>query len=82
MAKEKIKSDDGKLVVSLFNDGLVEIESELYKGLGIELRLIDPTNEEGLIAPNGALYVLRTYVPTDEGKIIPSSHQRNVYIGN
>jgi hypothetical protein len=52
---------DGMTDLKFFQDGSIEIESPVYRKLGIEIRRVDPSDEAN---PPGALYRIDTYCPT------------------
>jgi hypothetical protein len=62
------KTKDKTLEVHLFDNGSVEIESGLYKNIGIEIKRADPTKD--VTCPEGALYVIETYRPEEKSKAV------------
>jgi hypothetical protein len=60
------KTKDKTLEVHLFDNGSVEIESELYKNLGVCIQGVDPTKE--VLCPQGAVYMIETYRPEEKSK--------------
>jgi len=68
MAKT-LKTKDKTLEVTLFDDGMVEIESNLYEHIGIEIKRVDPSNNIG--GPKGALYEIWIYKPEPNAKAKP-----------
>jgi hypothetical protein len=69
----RIKSKNVTVNLSLYDrpDGMIEVESPLYKGIGIEIKRVDPTHNFG--DPFGAVYVIAVYKPTtEEGQRVKS----------
>ncbi len=67
-----VETEDKTLKVNLFDDGMVEIESSVYKKVAIEVKTIDPTVD--VTQPKGSLYRICTYVPGDNVKSHPSEY--------
>ena len=57
------------LTAIIYSNGMVELESERFKGVGIEIRFADPTDHTR-VPPDkeGALYRLETYRPNKDHK--------------
>lgn len=66
---KKIKTKDKKLEVTLFDEGIVEIESKLTRDIGIDIRPVDPSKD--VASPKGALYKISLYRPEPESKVKP-----------
>ena len=68
-----IKSKNKSLEVHLFDSGIIEVESEFFKNLGIELRLIDHSEDRS--APSGAAFRIQLYVPRENVKEKPFEYE-------
>jgi hypothetical protein len=64
-----ILTDDKTMQVNLFDEGMVEIESPVYKKIGIEITKLDVSVED--TGPKGALYRINVYVPQGSVKLHP-----------
>jgi hypothetical protein len=69
MAKKtkKLQTEDKRLEIRLFDDGLIEIKSPHHKKIGIYIRMVDPTDPFPGKA-KGALYKINVWNP-EEGAI-------------
>jgi hypothetical protein len=66
---KKINTKDKLLELTLFDEGFIEIESKLHEGIGIDIKRVDSSKD--YLAPKGALYLIRTYVPEEKSKTFP-----------
>ena len=64
-----IHTKDKAVLVNLFDDGMIEIESSAYKEIGIEITKLDQTVHN--TGPKGAIYKIDIYVPEENAKRSP-----------
>lgn len=77
-----VRTTDKNLELHLFDDGVLEIESKIFKCLGIEVRRLDQSGGTvaSACAPPGAFYEISTYFPEPNAKRHPCEHT-SVYVG-
>jgi len=67
------------LSVNVFSD---MIEVETARAPGIEVRLVDRTTARDSLAPEGAVYQIRAYVPREDTKESLNGDVHCVYVGH
>lgn len=64
-----------------FLGDVIEIESKLFAGPGIEITRIDHTHPRFKNAPPNAIYGIQVYKPLEQGKETLVTNKSIVYIG-
>ena len=75
----KIKTKDGSLEVSLYDHGLVEIESTKFKHVSVELEPVDPTSP---LTPPGSIYHIKLYQSDEKTKVRPFEYDSAWVMGD
>jgi len=57
------------LEIRLFDDRSIEIESQMFKDVAIEIKIVDPTRD--INYPKGSIYAIWLYKPDEIGKAHP-----------